>query len=111
MYVAKNARPKRPASLRVYECHVGISSWEGKVNTYLDFADNVLPRIQKLGYNSIQVIFESHSNILSLKLFFFSVLDYGRDGARLLRQFRVSSHLLLRCELKVRMKNASKNRI
>ena len=55
MYTAKNPRPKRPASLRVYECHVGISSYEGKVNTYLDFADNVLPRIQKLGYNSIQV--------------------------------------------------------
>ena len=72
----KNPRPKRPASLRVYECHVGISSFEGKVkgkkekkfshkkinyyslqvNTYLDFADNVLPRINKLGYNAIQVI-------------------------------------------------------
>ena len=55
VYKAKNPRPKRPASLRVYECHVGISSHEGKVNTYLDFADSVLPRIQKLGYNSIQV--------------------------------------------------------
>ncbi len=26
-----------------------------QVNTYLDFADNVLPRIHKLGYNAIQV--------------------------------------------------------
>jgi hypothetical protein len=51
----KNPRPKRPTSLRIYECHVGISSVEEKVNTYNDFAENVLPRIQKLGYNAIQV--------------------------------------------------------
>lgn len=31
VYQMKNPRPKRPASLRVYECHVGISSFEGKV--------------------------------------------------------------------------------
>ena len=55
VYKMKNPRPKKPSSLRVYECHVGISSYEGKVNTYLDFADNVLPRINKLGYNAVQV--------------------------------------------------------
>jgi len=55
VYKLKNAKPKRPESMRVYECHVGISSWEGKVNTYVDFAENVLPRIKKLGYNAIQV--------------------------------------------------------
>ena len=43
-------------SLKVYECHVGISSSEGKVNSYRDFADNVLPRIVKLNYNTIQVM-------------------------------------------------------
>ena len=51
----KNARPQRPASLKIYECHVGISSLEEKVNTYRDFTDSVLPRIKKLGYNAIQV--------------------------------------------------------
>jgi hypothetical protein len=51
----KNPRPKRPASLRIYECHVGISSIHGKVNDYDDFAEHVLPRIKKLGYNAIQV--------------------------------------------------------
>ncbi len=56
VYKAKAKKPKRPKSLRVYECHVGISSWEGKVNTYKDFAQNVLPRIKKLGYNAIQVL-------------------------------------------------------
>lgn len=35
--------------LRVYECHVGIASWEGKVSTYEYFRDDVLPRIKDLG--------------------------------------------------------------
>ena len=49
-------RPAKPRSLRIYECHVGISSWEGKVNTYRDFTANVLPRIVALGYNTIQLM-------------------------------------------------------
>lgn len=56
VYKFKAPKPKRPKSLKVYECHVGISSWEGKVNNYKDFAQNVLPRIKKLGYNAIQVM-------------------------------------------------------
>ena len=56
LYEMKAARPSRPKSLKVYECHVGISSQEGKVNTYQDFAQHVLPRIKNLGYNAIQVM-------------------------------------------------------
>jgi len=55
-YEMTNPKPPRPESLKVYECHVGISSSEGKVNSYRDFADNVLPRIVKLNYNTIQVM-------------------------------------------------------
>merc|ERR1719352_365314 len=33
-----------------------MSSPECKINTYLDYADNVLPRIKKLGYNAIQLM-------------------------------------------------------
>jgi len=55
-YVLRHPRPPRPTSLRVYECHVGISSWEGKVNTYKDFTATVLPRIAKLGYNTVQLM-------------------------------------------------------
>ena len=55
-YEMVNQKPPRPESLKVYECHVGISSSEGKVNSYRDFADNVLPRISKLKYNAIQVM-------------------------------------------------------
>ena len=44
-------RHPRPAktSLRVYEGHVGISSWEGK-----DFSATVF-RIVELGYNTVQL--------------------------------------------------------
>ena len=40
----------------IYECHIGMSSEEGKVNSYKDFCDNVLPRIKDLGYNTIQIM-------------------------------------------------------
>ena len=56
VYQMKNPKPQRPESLKVYECHVGISSVEGKVNNYKDFAQNVLPRIKNLGYNAIQIM-------------------------------------------------------
>lgn len=55
-YTKKHPRPPRPTSVRVYEAHVGISSVEGKVNTYSDFTFSVLPRIAKLGYNTIQLM-------------------------------------------------------
>ena len=45
-----------PTSYRIYECHVGMSSEEGKVNSYRDFANNVIPRIKRNGYNVIQLM-------------------------------------------------------
>ncbi|KAF2754960.1 alpha-glucan branching enzyme [Pseudovirgaria hyperparasitica] len=55
-YTFKNARPKKPASVRIYEAHVGISSPDPKVTTYKEFTQNVLPRIKNLGYNVIQLM-------------------------------------------------------
>ncbi|THD27033.1 1 4-alpha-glucan branching enzyme variant [Fasciola hepatica] len=55
-YQMKYPHPPRPKSLRIYECHVGISSTEPKVASYTHFKDNVLPRIKDLGYNSIQLM-------------------------------------------------------
>uniref|UniRef100_F7DLE5 1,4-alpha-glucan-branching enzyme n=1 Tax=Ornithorhynchus anatinus TaxID=9258 RepID=F7DLE5_ORNAN len=55
-YQCKHSRPKKPRSLRIYECHVGISSHEGKVASYKHFTCNVLPRIKNLGYNCIQMM-------------------------------------------------------
>ena len=40
----------------IYECHIGMSSEEGKIATYQYFKDNVLPRIKALGYNTIQIM-------------------------------------------------------
>ena len=46
VYHLKASRPKRPKSLKVYECHVGISSVEEKVNSYKDFTGNLLRGIE-----------------------------------------------------------------
>lgn len=42
-------RPKKPASLRIYEAHVGIASPEPKIASYTNFTYKVLPRIKDLG--------------------------------------------------------------
>ncbi|XP_052217090.1 1,4-alpha-glucan-branching enzyme-like isoform X2 [Dreissena polymorpha] len=55
-YVFKHKHPKQPASLRIYESHVGIASWQGKVASYPEFTRDMLPRIAKLGYNAIQLM-------------------------------------------------------
>ncbi|XP_064635389.1 1,4-alpha-glucan-branching enzyme-like [Lineus longissimus] len=55
-YIFKHAHPAKPKRLRIYESHVGISSWEGKVASYTHFKDNVIPRIKDLGYNAIQLM-------------------------------------------------------
>ncbi|WXC47434.1 hypothetical protein QX201_007152 [Fusarium graminearum] len=55
-YKFKNSRSKKPASARVYEAHVGISSPEQKVASYKEFTKNMLPRIKALGYNVIQLM-------------------------------------------------------
>ncbi|KAJ3159651.1 alpha-1,4-glucan branching enzyme [Irineochytrium annulatum] len=55
-YVFKNKSPAKPDRLRIYEAHVGISSTEGRVATYKEFTQNVLPRIAGLGYNTIQLM-------------------------------------------------------
>ncbi|XP_054801932.1 1,4-alpha-glucan-branching enzyme 1, chloroplastic/amyloplastic-like isoform X1 [Prosopis cineraria] len=61
-YVFKHPQPKRPKSLRIYESHVGMSSPEPKINTYVSFRDDVLPRIKRLGYNAVQIMaIQEHS--------------------------------------------------
>ena len=40
----------------IYECHIGMAQEEGKVGSYREFTRNVLPRIKKLGYNTIQIM-------------------------------------------------------
>ncbi|KAG8748503.1 alpha-1,4-glucan branching enzyme [Ceratobasidium sp. 414] len=55
-YQFKHPRPPKPASARIYEAHVGISTPEGRVGTYKEFTANMLPRIKNLGYNIIQLM-------------------------------------------------------
>ena len=42
--------------LYIYEAHVGMAQEEGKVGTYREFADLVLPRVKAAGYNTIQLM-------------------------------------------------------
>lgn len=59
-YTFKHARPDKPnlpkGGLKIYEAHVGISSPDGRVGSYREFTQNVLPRIRDLGYNAIQLM-------------------------------------------------------
>ena len=40
----------------IYECHIGMAQEEGKVGSYREFRENILPRIRDLGYNAIQIM-------------------------------------------------------
>ena len=40
----------------IYECHIGMAQEEGKVGTYREFTEKILPRIRALGYNTIQIL-------------------------------------------------------
>jgi len=55
-YVWKNPKPKKPQNPLIYEAHIGMSSQNEEINTYCRFKEEVLPRIKKLGYNTIQLM-------------------------------------------------------
>lgn len=40
----------------IYECHIGMAQEEGRVGTYREFQENILPRIKAQGYNTIQIM-------------------------------------------------------
>ena len=48
-------KPKQDPLL-IYECHVGMAQEREGVGTYVEFKDNVLPRVKAAGYNCIQVM-------------------------------------------------------
>ena len=47
---------KKPDAPLIYEAHVGMSQDREGIGTYREFADNVLPRIKELGYNTVQLM-------------------------------------------------------
>ena len=40
----------------IYECHIGMATEEYKVGSFNEFTKNILPKIKKLGYNTIQIM-------------------------------------------------------
>lgn len=57
-YSWKNTR-WTPANVKVpfiYEAHIGMAGEEERIHSYREFADNVLPRVAKLGYNVVQLM-------------------------------------------------------
>lgn len=48
--------PKREQGVRIYESHVGMAQEAGKVSSYREYADNILPKVAKAGYNVIQLM-------------------------------------------------------
>ncbi|KAL2634992.1 hypothetical protein R1flu_006471 [Riccia fluitans] len=52
----QNTRPRRPTSLRIYECHIGISSEFPRIATFKEFTSKVLPHVKRSGYNAVQLI-------------------------------------------------------
>ncbi|KAG7957689.1 hypothetical protein I3843_11G187700 [Carya illinoinensis] len=75
----KNKHPKVPKSLRIYECHVGISGSEPKISSFNDFTEKVLPHVKEAGYNAIQLI-----GVIEHK-------DYFTVGYRVTNFYAVSS--------------------
>lgn len=55
-YVFKCPRPPKPVAPRIYEAHVGMSSEEPRIASYVEFANTVLPRIKANGYNTVQLM-------------------------------------------------------
>ncbi len=49
-----NFTPKSP--LFIYECHIGMAQEREGIGTYIEFRDNILPRIKSLGYNTLQIM-------------------------------------------------------
>ncbi len=80
--------------LLIYEAHVGMSQEKEGVGTYAEFAGNVLPRIKKLGYNTLQLMAVAEHPY------------YGSFGYHVSNFFAVSSRSGTPEELKALIKRA-----
>ncbi|PKP50364.1 MAG: 1,4-alpha-glucan-branching enzyme [Bacteroidetes bacterium HGW-Bacteroidetes-11] len=47
---------KKNQKLFIYECHVGMAQETEGLGTYIEFAEKILPWVQKAGYNAIQLM-------------------------------------------------------
>jgi 1,4-alpha-glucan branching enzyme len=55
-YRFEHAVPAVTGGLRIYEAHVGMAQEEGKIGSFDEFTERILPRIEQLGYNAIQLM-------------------------------------------------------
>lgn len=55
-YQWQYSSPEAPDVPLIYEAHVGMSSEEPKVSSFVEFAKDVLPRVKKAGYNTVQLM-------------------------------------------------------
>ena len=55
-YGWKHKNPGKRKNPLIYECHIGMSSNEGKVSTFDEFRTTVLPRVKRLGYDTLQIM-------------------------------------------------------
>ncbi len=51
-----NFDPSTITAPTIYEAHVGMAGEEPRLHTYREFAENTLPRIARLGYNTVQLM-------------------------------------------------------
>lgn len=83
----------------IYEAHVGMATEEGKTGTYEEFRKNVLPKIIKGGYNTLQLMaVQEHPY-------------YGSFGYHVSNFFAASSRFGTPEELKALIDEAHKNNI
>ncbi len=80
--------------LLIYEAHVGMAQEKQGVGTYTEFAENILPRIKKEGYNTLQLMAVAEHPY------------YGSFGYHVANFFAVSSRCGTPEELKALIKRA-----
>ena len=55
-YVWKHGYAGQRPHPMIYECHIGMSSEKEKVASFEDFRKEVLPKVKKLGYDTLQIM-------------------------------------------------------
>ena len=84
----KNNGFKPEKQLYIYECHIGMAQEKEGIGSYSEFAENILPRIKDLGYNTIQIM---------------AIMEhpyYGSFGYQVSNFFAASSKYGMPCDLK-----------
>ncbi|MFZ2663871.1 MAG: alpha amylase C-terminal domain-containing protein, partial [Patescibacteria group bacterium] len=56
IYQWKSSKRVKNSSLLIYEAHVGMAQDAEKVGSFREFTENIIPRIIKAGYNTLQLM-------------------------------------------------------